>query len=155
MEKIWDDFIKREELEISPGVIDQDLVRALSLNTYLVYIRDMVNDGLNQFPEAVTDQLETVMEMIYESYVYVLEGRRPEPEEISAYKKDPENAEALQNMTRLCVSATEENWPELERQMKELIPDAVLDKINWDSAERRKNAEEWRKRFEKDGYIEL
>ena len=30
---MWDDFIKREELESSPGIIDGNMIRALTLNT--------------------------------------------------------------------------------------------------------------------------
>ena len=30
---MWDDFIKREELESSPGIIDENMIQALTLNT--------------------------------------------------------------------------------------------------------------------------
>ena len=152
---IWDDFIKREELESAPGVIDQDRVRALTLNTYLTHIRDMVMDGENQFPEFVEDHLETTMLLIYSSQVWVLEGRQADDEEIRVYLRDPVNVEARKNLTELCVKATPESWPEIEKQLKELAPVRDLEKINWDSEERRKNAEEWDRLLGKDGFVEL
>ena len=153
MEKIWDDFIRKEDLESSPGVIDTDRVRALTLNTYLTYIKEMVMDGENQFPEFVTDQLESVMLLIYSSQIQVLEGRRAEDEEIRAYLHDPVNVEARENLKELCVKATPETWPEVEEQLKEMAPVADLEKINWDSEERRKNQEKWDRRFKENGGI--
>ena len=153
--KIWDDFIRREELESSPGVIDEDLVRALTLNTYLAYIREMIETGENQYPELVAEQIETTMVSIFISYVHTFEGRYPEPDEISAYLKMPENVEARKNLTILCVHATMENWPGTEKQLRAMVPMAGLDKIDWDSEERRENAEKWRKRFEENEIIEL
>lgn len=155
MEMIWDEFIKREDLESSPGVIDQDCVRALTLNTYMVHMKDMIEMGMNLFPEAVSDHLEMVMMDIIMSQTYVLEGRRPDDEEISAWLKDPENVEARENLTELCIRATAETWPEVEQQLKELAPVADLAKMNWDSEERRKSVEELNARLERDGFIEL
>ncbi len=153
MLRIWDEFIKKEELESSPGVIDQDRVRALTLNTYLTHIRDMVMDGENQFPEFVSDHLETTMMCIFMDQTYVLEGRRPDDEEIRAYLNDPVNVEARENLRELCVKATPGNWPEIEEKLKEMAPVADLDKINWDSEERKKNAENWQRRFEENGGV--
>lgn len=155
MEMIWDDFIKREELESAPGVIDQDRIRALTLNTYLTYIRDMVSDGTNVFPDYVAEQLKTVMELVFMDYIHVMEGRSAEPEEIHTYVNDPGNVESLRNMVAVCVNATKESWPKLENQFKELIPAESLERIHWDSKERQENAEKWRKRFESNGFVEL
>lgn len=153
MEKIWDDFIKREEMECSPGVIDQDRVRALTLNTYLVHIREMVKDGENQLPFFVADHIESVMMDIFISQTYVLEGRRPDNEEINAYLNDPENVEARKHLVSLCINANPENWPEVERQLLEMIPDGSLEKINWNSVDRKENAKKWSRLFEENGGI--
>ena len=48
-----------------------------------------------------------------------------------------------------------ENWPGTEKQLRAMVPMAGLDKIDWDSEERRENAEKWRKRFEENEIIEL
>ena len=152
---IWDEFIKKEELESSPGVIDQDLVRALTLNTYLTYIRDMVNEGMNEYPDFVSDQLEFVMMDIYLCSTYVLEGRHPDNDEISTYLDDPGNVEARNNLAAICVNSNPDSWPEVEEQLKSMVSGGKLERINWNSEERQKNAEKWRKRFEQDGYIEL
>ena len=155
MERIWDSFIKREELESAPGVIDQDRVRALTLNTYLVYIRDMIEMGISEFPDAVAEQIEEVMMEIFLCYTYTFEGRYPEPDEISEHLDQPENVEARKNLTELCINANSDNWPEIEKQLTAMVPVAELEKINWDSDERKECAEKWRKRFEQDGYVEL
>lgn len=54
---IWDDFVKKEELELEPGVIDGELVQALTLNTYLSYIDGIIDMGENLFPDDTADQL--------------------------------------------------------------------------------------------------
>ena len=120
MKPIWDDFIKREELETEPGVVNEDAVRELDLNTYLAHIKDMVEMGMNQYSEAVSEHLEDVMSDIYSCTVHALEGRYPEPDENSAHLRKPENVKALQNLTYLCVHATEENWPDIEKELRDM-----------------------------------
>lgn len=155
MEMIRDDFVKKEELELAPGVIDEDRVRALTLNTYLVYIKEMINDGTNIFPEVVYDQIESLMMTNYMTSIYVLYNRQPDDDEISAYMNLPENQEARKSMTYLCVNANPDNWPEIEAQLKEMAPIDDLRKMSWDTKERRENAEKWRKRFKDNPIIEL
>ena len=155
MEKIWDSFIKREELESAPGVIDTARVQALSLNTYLVHIRDMIEMGMTEYPEAVAEHIEDVMTDIFMDYTYTFEGRYPEPDEISDHLNLPENVDARKNLTAICLHANADNWPEIESQIKQMASVADLDKIDWNSEERRVNAEKMRRRFDQDGYIEL
>jgi len=78
---IWDDFVKKEELETAPGVIDGELVQALMINTYPTYIREIIDTGENLFPEETAEQLETAMEMTFMSYIHTFEGRYPTPNE--------------------------------------------------------------------------
>ncbi len=154
--RMWDCFIKREELESSPGLIDEDMIRALTLNTYLIHIREMVLDGSNKLPDFVSDHLETVMIDIFLCYQHVVEGHDPDQDEISAHLKSPENVEALKNLTALCSNSSPDNWPETVEQLWGNLPDVDLNRINWDSEERRKNAEEWQKSFaEHGGILEL
>lgn len=90
------------------------------------------------------------------SYVHVMEGRYPEPEEIENYLKKPENEEALRNLTYLCTHANADNWADVEKELRQIAPSSCLENINWDSAERRENAEKLRRRFEENGgMIEL
>lgn len=83
--------------------------------------------GGNEFPEVAYDHLEDVMADIFMTTTHVLEGRRPEPEEISEYLERPENVEALQYWTYLCVNANEDNWPELVKRIREegCIPEDI------------------------------
>ena len=156
MRQIWDSFIKKEELEISPGIINHDAVRELDLNTYLVHIKDMIEMGMNQFPDAVSEHLEDVMADIYLCYIHTFEDRYPELDEIKTHLSIPENVEALQNLTYLCVHATEENWPEIEKELLDMAGSSSLGKINWNSKERKKNIEEWQKKFDEgNGILEL
>ena len=71
---IWDDFVKKEELETAPGVIDGELVQALMINTYPTYIREIIDTGENLFPEETAEQLETAMEMTFMSYIHTFES---------------------------------------------------------------------------------
>ena len=155
MERIWDAFIKKEELESAPGVTDENLVRALTLSTYAAYIREMIDMEINICPEEVSEQIESVMADIYMTQTYAFEGRYPEPEEISAFLRLPDNAEARKNLTWLCVHSTRETWSETEKRLSEMLPVSELGKIDWDSEERRENAEKWARRFEQEGYVEL
>ncbi len=152
---MWDDFIKREELESAPGVIDENMVRALTLNTYLAHIGEMVMDGTGKYADYVHEHLEDVMTDIFMCYSHVVEGYRPEPDEISAHLKLPENIEALNNLTTLCVNSDPENWPDTVNQLRSMLPETDLGRINLDTEERWQNAEKWKKRFEENGYIEL
>ena len=152
---MWDTFIKREELESSPGVIDEDMIRALMLNTYLIHVREMIQDGSNRLPDFVSDHLEDVMTDIFLCYSHVVEGRDPDPDEISAHLELPENVEARKQWADICFNSDPDTWPETMERLREMLPDADLSRINWDSAERRKNAEKWEKRFAEKGYIEL
>ena len=86
--RMWDDFIKREELECAPGVIDEGLVRALTLNTYMIHIRQLMDDGIAQFEDCVADQMENAMVDVLLCYTHVVEGRYPDVEEIDAYLKE-------------------------------------------------------------------
>ena len=152
---IWDDFIKREELEVSPGVIDENLVQALTLNTYLAHIREMLRDGMTEFPEAVSDHIEEAMVSIFISYTHTFENRYPEVEEINAHLALPENAEMRKSLTALAVNSDPDNWPEVEKQLKDMLSKADLTRINWNSRERRECVEKRQQRFDEDGFIEL
>lgn len=152
---MWDSFIKREELESSPGVIDENMIRALTLNTYLLHIRELILDGSSKYPFWVVEHLEDVMMMIFMDYMQVVEGRHPELDEISDYLKKPENVEARKKWTLLCYKTDLENWPEVAKQLRGMLPEVDLSRINWDTEERRQNAEKMRKLFEEKGYIEL
>lgn len=156
--RMWDSFIKKEELESSPGVINEDLIRALTLNTYLVYIKDALDKGWNIYPEAAADMIENVMDQVFMCQTYIFTGRYPEPDESSAYSALPENVEAREKMTYLTCHATQENWEEIEQQLKDMAGAeafAALDKIEWDTEERRKTAEKWARRFKENDYIRL
>lgn len=148
---IWDDFVKKEELETAPGVIDGELVQALMINTYPTYIREIIDTGENLFPEETAEQLETAMEMTFMSYIHTFEGRYPTPDEIVSYMEKPGNAEMLESLINLCLSNDLHTWPETERKIRETLPMHKLEKINWDSAERKENAEKLRKRFDENG----
>ena len=124
---MWNDFIRREDLKTETGTVDLDKIRLLSMNTYLKHIEALIGMGWNDDPEVVYDHLEDVMADIFMTTTHVLEGRSPEPKEISEYLDQPENVEVLQYWTYLCVNADEENWPELVKRIREegRIPEDV------------------------------
>ena len=162
MEQIWDSYITREDLEIAPGRINENLVRTLTLNTYLVYIRDFIELGGNELPDISRDQTEEFMTEVFMCLTHALEGRYPEPEEIRVWLEMPENREAHEFLTRLCVQANSDNWPEIEQRLRETLgPPAEetteqLKRLG--ERERRLTEEEspeWRRKLEQDGFIEL
>ncbi len=61
-----------------------------------------------------------------------------------------EQEKARKQLTSLCVNADPDNWPETEKQLHEAFSMKDLEAINWNSEERKQNAEKWRKRFEQD-----
>ena len=119
MMKIWDDNLTKEELEIMPGVIDQEKIRMISINTYLAHMRVFVDDDVNQYSQAVLEHMEDVMMMNYISYIHVVEGRKAEPDEIDAYLNDRDHIRLREYLTYLCWHASKENWPELEEYLRE------------------------------------
>ena len=152
---VWDDFIKREELESSPGIIDENMIRALSLNTYLIHIQEMIQDGTNKYPFWVAEHFETVMMDIFMSYKHAVEGRYPDPDEITEHLKMSENVDARKKLTALCYNTDLKDWPNVARQLRGMLPEIDPYRINWDTEERRQNAERWRKLFEEKEYLEL
>ena len=159
MDCIWNSDIRKEEIELCPGKIDEDAVRELTLNTYMSYIEGMIEMGENEFPDAVAEQIEDVMVDIFISYTHIMEGRCPEPEEISEHLRIPENVEARQNLTYLCVHSNEENWPEIKRQLQETLgsPSERVTQIKKREEEERETREkpEWLKKMNRDGFVEL
>ncbi len=116
--RIWDDVLTREDLESEPGVIDQKKIQALTLNTYLMYIEDFIELGGNDSVDVASEQVEEFMTDNFMSYTHAMEGRYPEPEEIKAHLKKPENVEARKYWTYICVHATKENWPEFVKWLR-------------------------------------
>ncbi len=110
--RVWNDYLTREDLESEPGVIDQKKIQALSLNTYLLYIGDLIELGGNDVVSVASDQVEEFMTNDFMWYTHAMEGRYPDPEEITAHLRKPENVEARKYWTYICVHATKENWPE-------------------------------------------
>ena len=158
MELIWNDYLSREDLEIEPGVIDEDAVQELTMNTYLNYIREFIELGGNEFPDISWDQMENVMVDVFICRTHVFEDRYPEPEEIMEYIKRSENVETRQCLTYLCVHANKDNWPNVERYIKEQIPATERLKIlsiREENERAKREKPEWYKRIERDGYIEL
>ena len=78
---------------------------------------------------------------IFIDSTHSFEGRSPEPEEISAFLKLPENVEARKQLTSLCVNADPDNWPETEKQLREAFSMKDMEAISWNSEERKQNAE--------------
>ena len=117
--KSWDDDITREDLEIIPGIIDQDTVRMLSINTYLMHMWEFVENDVNQYAQAVLEHMEDVMMMNYISFIHASEGRSPDPDEVSAYLNDRDHIRTREYLTYLCYYATRENWPDIERHLRE------------------------------------
>ncbi len=115
----WDDFVTREDLESEPGVVDMDKVRALSLNTYLRYVEDFIELGGNDIPSVATEQVENFMVDDFMSYTHAMEGRYPDPEEIHAHLRKPENVAARQYWIWICLHATKENWPAFVKLIRE------------------------------------
>lgn len=117
--KSLNSYIRREDLESEPGVIDWEKVRALTVNSYLEYIEDCVEMGGYQIPMIARDQMEDVMFLTVCDTISATEGRKPDLDEIDEYMKSPENVEALRNWTYICSHATKENWPETVRRFRE------------------------------------
>lgn len=115
--KTWSDVTK-EDLEIAPGVINQEMVLEMTLNEYLQHIEGMIELGVNQYPEAAAEHIEDVMMMIIIDYFHVLQDRSPEPEEIQAHLREPNSIFARHYFVNICLLATEENWPELEKSIR-------------------------------------
>ena len=117
--KYWNDFITREDLETEPGVVDMEKVRILSLNTYLLYIGDFIDLGGNEYPDIAWEQVENFMVHDFLWHTHALEGRSPEPHEITEYLRRPENVETRQYLTYICVHANKENWPAFVKRIRE------------------------------------
>ena len=119
--RIWDDNVTRNDLESSPGIIDPEIVRTLSLNTYIQYIKDFIGFGGNQILSVASDQVENFMTDVFMCYTHAVEGRYPEPEEIVNHLRKPENVAARQYLTYICVHANLENWPEFETFLRDRL----------------------------------
>ena len=117
--KIWNDFITKEDLESEPGVVDQDKIRALSVNTYLQFVEDFIELGGNEYPNIASEQVEDFMMHDFMSCFHVMEGRYPEPDEIVEHLRKPENVKARQYWTYICVHANKDNWPEFVKLIRE------------------------------------
>ena len=115
--KDWNGYIRREDLENESGEVDMDKVRALSLNTYLRYIGDLIEMSGHEYPDVASDQVEEFMTEDFMTVTHVLEGRYPEPKEIEDCTNlktvlmwgDPENIE--KNTFRNCKKLTEISIP--------------------------------------------
>ena len=117
--KYWNDFLTKEGLESEPGIVDQEKVRAISLNTYLQYIEDFIELGGNEYPDIASEQVEEFMTDVFTSYIHTMEGRYPEPEEISEHLRKPENIKARQYWTYICANANKDNWPAFVKKIRE------------------------------------
>ena len=58
-------------------------------------------------------------------------------------------------VSNLCVNYNINTWPEELKRIRAMFPMEKLKKIDWESEERKQAAEKFRKRFKKDGFIEL
>ncbi len=116
---MWNDFITKEDLETESGAIDQDKIRLLSMNTYLRHVEDLIELGGSDDPEIAGEHMEDVMTDVFMCTTHALEGRYPEPDEISEYLKQPENVEALRYWTYICVNADGDNWPAWVKSIRE------------------------------------
>ena len=125
--KTWNDFVTKEDLETESGVIDQDKVWALSLNTYLQYVEDFIEMDGHELPDIASEQVEDFMVEVFMSYTHAMEGRYPEPEEIREHLRKPENVEARRYWTYICVHANRENWAEFVKLIREewSVPEEV------------------------------
>ncbi len=125
--EFWNDFITRENLEDESGMVDPEKVRVLSLNTYLRYIEDLIELGGNEDPHVASEQVEEFMVDDFMNYTHAMEGRYPEPEEITAHLREPENIRARQNWTYICVHANKENWPDFVKRIREEwnVPESI------------------------------
>ncbi len=124
--KHWNDFIQKEDLESEPGLVDMDKIRALSVNTWLLYIGEFVKQQ-EDFPMDPVEQVEDFMVNDFMNCTRALEGRRPEPDEIRAYLDKPENVEAREYWSYICAHATKETWPLYEKMIREdwKVPEEV------------------------------
>ena len=158
MEMIWNDYLRREDLEIEPGVIDQDAARELTMNTYLDYIREFIDLGGNEFPDISWDQIENVMVDVFICYTHIFEDRYPEPEEIMEYMRRPETVETRQYLTYRCVHANKEKWPDIVRCIKEQISSTKRVKylaIREANERAQREKPEWYKNIGRNGFVEL
>lgn len=117
--KFWNDLITREDLEIEPGVIDQEKIRILSVNLYLAYIGGCVELGGYEFPDIASEKMEDVMTEEFICYTHAMEGRTPTLDEIMDHLNKSENVETRKNWTYICVHANKENWPDIEKRIRE------------------------------------
>ena len=125
--KYWNEFITREDLENEAGEIDENIVRALSINTGIRYLGEFIELGGNDLPYTASDHVEELMTKDIMYYVHATENRIPSSEEIRAYMKKPENVEIQKYWTFVSVNATKENWPEFVKKIREKwnIPEEV------------------------------
>ena len=95
---------------------------------YLKYIEGCVELGGYDFYDAASEMMEEVMTEEFMCFIHVIEGRRPEPDEIAEHLRKPENVEIRKFWTSVCMHANKENWPDFVEQLrKELnIPEDVF-----------------------------
>ena len=79
------------------------------------------------------------MILLLGTYSHVVEDSWPEPEEIADKLKLPETIETLQYLTSICVNSNHDDWPQVMKQLREMLPETDLDRINWDTEEKRQN----------------
>ena len=116
--EIWNDNITREDLEIIPGVLNQELIMTLTLNTYLRHIEELIDMGISQEVGFVADHLEDVMYDIYLCKFHALEGRYPELEESRDHLRAPNSIFALHYFVNLCIQGTKEKWSEMVKNVR-------------------------------------
>ncbi len=117
--KMWNDFITREDLLTETGEVDQDKVKALSINLYLAYLEGCVELTGYEFPDLAWEKVDDIMLQDYCCRTRVLEGRKPDIEEISAYLDDPENIRVKQNWTYIFTHANADNLADIIRRIRE------------------------------------
>lgn len=113
--KTWDDVTKEEIFqEIAPGVsaTNDYLVNQLNWTEYLRHMRDMLFMGMIDDPMITREHLQDVVADIFMNMTNAIEGRFPEPDEISNYIRSPYAQETINKLTSLALNLTEENWPE-------------------------------------------
>ena len=120
--KYWDN-VKKEDLEVIPGVFDEKLIHEVTWNSWLRYLKEMIDSGIQAIPKEVHSMLKDMLMDQYIDKIHVLEDRIPELEEIQRYLNDPETIKTIQSLQFIVVHGNQENWPKFVEMIRKSLED--------------------------------
>lgn len=119
--KIWSN-VTREEIEVAPGVFDQEAVRRLNWNTFFQYMDDLIEMGGYDNPDIVRDIIEDMTLFIYLDAFEIFEKRCPEETEVESFMNHPKTIAMRQRLLMVFMNAGKDAWPGVKSKLLENSP---------------------------------